>query len=73
MRSSPESRDIVRDSWCGVLDPLLSPQKKELGDITHSAVMIIACKPYAWIEDFPPRVKISHELEREVKKKWLDQ
>ena len=72
MRSSPESYDIVRDCWCGVLDPLLPPQKIESGDITHSAVMIIACKPYAWIKDFPPRVKISRELERKVKKKWPD-
>jgi 4-hydroxy-3-polyprenylbenzoate decarboxylase len=72
MRSSPESWDIVRDCWCGSLDPLLSPQKREVKDFTHSAVMILACKPYHWIKDFPARVKSSPELEERVKEKWPD-
>jgi 4-hydroxy-3-polyprenylbenzoate decarboxylase len=72
MRSNPESWDIIRDCWDGTLDPLLSPQKREIGDITQSAVIILACKPYHWIKDFPPRVKSSPELEERVKEKWPD-
>ncbi len=70
MRSSPESWDMIRDCWVGALDPLLSPQKRELGDFTHSAALIMACKPYHWIKDFPPRVKFSSEVEERVKSKW---
>ena len=70
MRSNPESWDIIRDSWCGSLDPLVSPRKREVGDFTHSAVLITACKPYYWIKDFPPRVRTDPEFEREVNKKW---
>ena len=72
LRSSPDSWDIVRDCWCGSLHPLLSPQKRELGDKTHSAVMILACKPYYWIKDFPPRVGLTPELEDKVRAKWQD-
>jgi 4-hydroxy-3-polyprenylbenzoate decarboxylase len=72
MRSSPESWDIVRDCWSGSLDPLLSPQKRELGDLTHSAVIILACKPYHWIKDFPPLVKSDPKIEERVKEKWPD-
>lgn len=70
MRSSPDSWDIVRDCWCGSLNPELSPHKRKVNDITHSAAMILACKPYYWIKDFPPRVKTAPELESKVKKKW---
>jgi 4-hydroxy-3-polyprenylbenzoate decarboxylase len=72
MRSSPESWDIIRDCWCGTLDPLLSPQKRQVGDFTHSAVIILACKPYHWIKEFPLRVKSSPEIEERVKEKWPD-
>ncbi len=72
MRSSPESWDIIRDCWCGTLDPLLSPQKRERGEFTHSAAIILACKPYHWIKDFPPRVKSNPELEEQVQRKWQD-
>ncbi len=72
MRSDPEKWDIIRDCWCGSLDPMVSPQKRKLGDFTHSALIILACKPYHWINDFPPRVKSSPEVEERVKEKWLD-
>ncbi len=72
MRSDPDRWDIVRDCWCGKLDPLLSPQKKQVGDITHSAAMILACKPYYWIKDFPSRVTLDPELVKKVREKWQD-
>ncbi|MFC1871916.1 UbiD family decarboxylase domain-containing protein, partial [Chloroflexota bacterium] len=70
MRSDPAAWDIARDCWNGTLDPLLSPQKREIGDVTQSAAMILACKPYYWIKDFPPLVKSDPALEKKVMEKW---
>lgn len=70
MRSNPELWDIVRECWTGSLDPMLSPQKRQTGDITHSAVMILACKPYYWINEFPPVVRVAPEVEKKVREKW---
>jgi UbiD family decarboxylase len=70
MRSDPGMWDMVRECWTGVLEPLLSPQKKQTGEITQTAVVILACKPYHWMNDFPPRVEADLELERKVKEKF---
>ncbi len=70
LRADPEKFDIIRDSWCNHLMPLLSPQQKEMGDITQTAMLIMACKPYYWIKDFPPSITTSPELEEKVKEKY---
>lgn len=70
MRSGPESWEIIRDCGLNALDPLLSPEQIERGDFTHSAALILACKPYEWIKDYPPRVRPDLELEEQVRKKW---
>ena len=70
LRSEPEEWEIIRGTWNGYLDPRLSPEKKEAGDITHSSAIILACKPFHWIKDFPPAVVEDPELEKKVKEKW---
>ncbi|MFH0914813.1 MAG: UbiD family decarboxylase [Chloroflexota bacterium] len=70
LRANPEEFDIIRNSWCSSLDPLLSPQKKEMKDITTSVALITACKPFHWIKDFPPLIKIPPELQARVNDKW---
>ena len=72
LRAEPAKFDIIRDCWCNALTPLLSPQQREVGDITQSAALISACKPYYWIKDFPPLSKTSPEIEEAVKKKWSE-
>jgi len=70
LRSEPEEWETVKGMWGGSLDPRMPPQKKEAGDITHSAAIILACKPYHWIKDFPPAVEEDPELEQKVREKW---
>ena len=72
LRADPTKFDIITDTWCNALTPLLSPWQREVGDITQSATLILACKPYYWMKDFPPLVKTESELLEKVKKKWGD-
>jgi UbiD family decarboxylase len=72
LRSEPEEWETIKGTWSGYLDPLISPQKREIGDLTHSTAIILACKPYYWIKDFPPAVNEDPELELRVKEKWGD-
>lgn len=70
LRADPTKFDIIRDTWCNRLTPLLSPWQREVDDITQSAVLILACKPYYWINDFPPRVRTDPNFAVEINKKW---
>lgn len=70
LRSEPEEWEIIKGTWSGYLDPRLSPEKRSVGDITHSTAIIYACKPYYWMKDFPPAVIEDPDLEEKVKKKW---
>jgi hypothetical protein len=70
LRSEPEEWEVVKGTWSGYLDPRLPPKKKEAGDITHSTAIIMACKPFHWIKDFPPAVNEDPVLEQKVREKW---
>lgn len=67
-RTDPQKDiDIVRDTWSLELDPLI---RKPSNDLHNSRAVITACKPFAWMDDFPKVVKASPELTDRVKKKW---
>lgn len=72
MRSEPEEWEIVKGTWSGHLDPLIPPHKREREELTHSTAIIMACKPYHWIKDFPPAVVEDPALEEKILKKWGD-
>ncbi|MFC1869720.1 UbiD family decarboxylase [Chloroflexota bacterium] len=70
-RTDPEtSIDIVRGFRSAMTDPMLSPEKRKRGELSHTKAIINACKPYCWIKDFPHSVKSSPELLRKTKEKW---
>lgn len=70
-RSDPAgSIDIIRDCWGTRLDPMVSPEKRAKKDYSHSVAIINACKPYAWINEFPLTNKASKELREKVLAKW---
>ncbi len=70
LRSEPEEWEIIKGMWSSPLEPSISPSKRAAGDITHSTAMILACKPYGWIKDYPPAIIEDRELERKVRDKW---
>ncbi|MBI2848644.1 MAG: UbiD family decarboxylase [Chloroflexi bacterium] len=67
-RSDPQrSIDIIRDCWDSLsLDPAVHPDEKGL----NSKAIIDACRPYQWIDRFPPVVKVNPEMHQKVLNKW---
>ena len=71
MRCDPETQiDIISGRQGMRSDPRLPPDKKKRGDQLISTAFIYACKPYSWIDEFPPSVKSSPEVLEKVKEKW---
>ncbi|MDP2855503.1 MAG: UbiD family decarboxylase, partial [bacterium] len=70
-RVDPEtSIDVVRGCLGGAADPMLSPEKKKAADYEMSRAIIVACKPYRWMKDFPPATGTSPELAQKIREKW---
>jgi 4-hydroxy-3-polyprenylbenzoate decarboxylase len=73
-RTDPkESIQFIEGSWDSPADPRLSPEKRAVGDMTHSVAIINACKPYHWRDKFPPSNAPSAEVARRAREKfgWL--
>jgi len=73
-RTEPkESIQFIQNAWDSPADPRLPPEKRAVGDMTHSVAVINACKPYHWRDKFPPSNTPSAEVTRKAKEKfgWL--
>ena len=73
-RTEPkESIQFIQNAWDSPADPRLAPEKRAVGDMTHSVAVINACKPYHWRDKFPPSNTPSPEVTRKAKEKfgWL--
>ncbi len=58
--------EIFSRCWSSSLDPIVPKDKKGF----NSRAIIDACRPYEWLQDFPPSVKVPDDLAQSVKKKW---
>jgi UbiD family decarboxylase len=67
-----EQLDIVRNAWSSALDPRISPADKARGVTSHSKVIIEACRPFPWLDQFPPTSALSLEEARAIEAKWGD-
>jgi 4-hydroxy-3-polyprenylbenzoate decarboxylase len=66
-----EQVDIVRNAWSSGLDPRLSPEDRARGLTSHSKLILDACKPFAWRDEFPTTSALSLEEARRIKEKWF--
>ncbi len=64
--------DIIHDAWTGGLDPRLSPAKRAAGDLTMGRMLINACRPYSWRDQFPKTNVFTLEERKTVASKWQD-
>jgi 3-polyprenyl-4-hydroxybenzoate decarboxylase len=64
--------DIIHDAWTADLDPRLSPAKREAGDLTVGRMLINACRPFSWREQFPKTNVFSPDERNMVEAKWRD-
>ena len=65
-----KSIDIVNGFLTSPLDPALSPEKRSRGDFTMAKVIINACRPYHWKDEFPLVSRCSDKLRKKIAKKW---
>ena len=65
-----EQIDIVRDAWSSALDPRIPEDAKRRGVTSHSKAVIEACKPFPWIDKFPPTSALSQDEARAIADKW---
>ena len=68
--TSPHFCSIVRNAWSSALDPRISAADKSRGVTAHSKVIIEACRPFAWMEQFPPTSALSLTEARAIEQKW---
>jgi UbiD family decarboxylase len=62
--------EIVSGFQNSHLDPSLSPDKREKGDITMAKMIIDACKPWSWRDKFPRPAKASDQLTQAALEKF---
>jgi 4-hydroxy-3-polyprenylbenzoate decarboxylase len=67
-----EQVDIVRNAWSSGLDPRISPEHKSIGLTSHSKMIIEACRPFGWMDKFPPTSALTAEETRIIEDKWMD-
>jgi UbiD family decarboxylase len=68
-RSDPASDiEMIRRAWSSEADPLV----RKGSPPCNSRAIIDACRPYEWLDEFPPVVETSPDLLRAIKTKWAD-
>jgi len=65
-----EQIDIIRNAWSSALDPRISPAERARNITSHSKLIIEACRPFAWLEQFPPASALSLAETRAIEEKW---
>ncbi len=70
-RSDPAaSFEIQTECPSSPLDPMLSPDRRERGDMTTSRAVVIACRPWLWRDAFPAVNRVSDSLRQQALDKW---
>jgi UbiD family decarboxylase len=70
-RTDPiESIDIATGTRCSPTNPMMSPEKRDKGDFTHSTALITACRPWHWKDKFPKSTAGDPEELKAARNKW---
>ncbi|MFC2068377.1 UbiD family decarboxylase [Chloroflexota bacterium] len=64
--------NVISGCWGNTLDTMLNPEMKRLKITENSRAIILACKPYWWINDFPIPVESSPELLKKTREKFTE-
>lgn len=65
-----EQIDIMRNMRTGGIDPIVSPEKRARSNYTSSIMLIDACKPFAWKDEFGKSLTYTPEYLSEIRAKW---
>ncbi|MBI4214110.1 MAG: UbiD family decarboxylase [Chloroflexi bacterium] len=73
-RTDPqESVHIYRNNWASAVSPRFTPEQEEIPlehGLTVGCVLIDACKPFAWKEQFNPVNDVSPAYRKRIMDKW---
>jgi 4-hydroxy-3-polyprenylbenzoate decarboxylase len=70
-RANPDrALNIVPGFLTSSLDPALSPEQRQRGELTMPKVFLDACWPYHWKDKIPPIIRSSDELREKITTKW---
>jgi UbiD family decarboxylase len=64
-----ESLQVLRAPTTAI-DPRLSPAKRAAGDLSMGIVLIDACKPFAWKDQYPAANRVDEATRDELRKRW---
>ncbi|MGW9120652.1 UbiD family decarboxylase [Streptomyces sp. NPDC055663] len=64
-----ESIQVLRAPTTAI-DPRLSPGKRAAGDLSMGIVLIDACKPFAWKDQYPAANRVDEATRDELRKRW---
>jgi 4-hydroxy-3-polyprenylbenzoate decarboxylase len=70
--------EIVRGIWTSPADPAIPPQRRAMAPgqttlrhgYTMDRLLIDACRPYAWIDEFPKVNSFPDALKQQMEQKW---
>ena len=71
-RWDPRTDSEILDVAASILNPRLSPEDKQRRELTSSCMVVDACRPYSWKDDFPKISGISAEYKATIRAKWAN-
>ena len=64
--------DIIDGCFSGYIDPVISPEKRAIDDITNSRIIIYAVRPWHWKDKFPRVNTVAQDYSDKIAAKWKD-
>jgi len=65
-----EGLDVVKGVWASVCEPALPPEERSPRGYTSDRVLIDACRPYKWMDQFPAVNAFTKEIKDKIEQKW---
>lgn len=62
--------DTVKNVWTSPSDPAHPPSEKTVKGYTSDRVLIDACRPYLWMDEFPMVNSFPPDVKEQYRKKW---
>jgi UbiD family decarboxylase len=65
-----EGIDLVKNVWTSPADPAIPPNARSPRGYTSDRVLIDACRPYLWMDEFPEVNAFPPDVKEQYRKKW---
>lgn len=65
-----EGIDLVKNVWTSPADPAIPPDERSPRGYTSDRVLIDACRPYRWMDEFPEVNSFPPDVKDAIRKKW---